>query len=299
MNTGRLIVRTREFDTKIRGVFVYLGVVVVLGLTSACSIKPVVPSSGNDDLPRSIGPIVNPKPSTSVALTAGSVDAFLIWVQGVPQSQTRVIREQIARGAHDNAVIDALAARLFEIPVQDIGRHLMILSILGETKNERAIDPLTRFVWHKNALVTLPTEELGPGVHTSFFNYDGGLRARAAEMLSYIGTRLAMQATRDVVQRHPSQEVRIAAIDAYLFQLHDSDDAKSELQRITQPDERKMIGLPRRTRDMDVKEFDARLNAFYERYPEERPPVPVQSVPDPERNRKVTLHKQLPESQGK
>jgi len=147
--------------------------------------------------------------------------------------------------------------------------------------------------------VKLPVEELGPGVHTSFFNYDGGLRARAAEMLSYIGTHSALDATRDVVHRHPSPEVRIAAIDAYLFQLHDSADARAELQGLVQPDDRKMIGLPRRTRDMDVREFDARLNAFYERYPDERPPAPVQVVSDSERNRKATLGKQLPESKDK
>src|SRR6478735_4540376 len=112
MNVGRSVVRTREFESKIGRILRCLVVAVVLGLTSACSGKHVEPRSRNDELPRSIGPVVSPKPPTSVALTRDSVDAFLIWVQGVPQSQTAVIREQIAKGAKDNAVIDALVTRL-------------------------------------------------------------------------------------------------------------------------------------------------------------------------------------------
>ena len=160
----------------------------VVSIATACAVKPITPHSGSDDLPRSIGPISNPRPPDPVALTAASVDDFLIWVQSVPQSQTALIRKQIGLAAADNAVIDALAIRLFRIPVQDIGRHLMILAILGETQNPRAVDPLVRFIWFTEPLVAEPVEVLGYGIHTSRFNYNGGLRARAAEMLAYIGT---------------------------------------------------------------------------------------------------------------
>lgn len=299
MDIGRPAYRNLEFAA-IRGARSYtIFALALVSLATACALRPVTPHSSDDDLPRSFGPIVNPKPPNPVALTAASVDDFLIWVQGVPQSQTALIREQIAQAANDNAVIEALATRLIDIPVQDIGRHLMILSILGETRNPRAVDPLNRFVWFKDPLVREPNKVLGPGIHTSRFNYDGGLRARAAEMLAYIGTDSALQATRDVVRQHPGQEVRIAAIDAYLFHYQDSEEAKAELQRIAEADERKLIGIPRRTRDMDVKDFDARLHAFYERYPEERAPVPVQQLPDRNFNSKGTPKRRVPESQSK
>jgi hypothetical protein len=112
-------------------------------------------------------------------------------------------------------------------------------------------------------------------------------------MLAYIGTSDAFAGTRDVVSKHPAAEARIAAIDAYLFNHSDSKEAKAELLQLARPDDAKLIGIPRRTRDMDVKEFDARVQAFYERYPEERPSVPQQTMSH-DRNDKAGLPKSAP-----
>lgn len=266
---------------------------VALSFASSCSKAPVIPQSNNDDLPQIALPVNVPNPPTPVPLTAATVDEFLVWVQRVPLSQTALIRNQIALAASDDVVVDELAKRLFEIPIQNVGRHLMILSVLGETRNPRAVAPLVRFIWLDRPLVEEPAQVLGAGTHTSRFNYNGGLRARAVEMLAYIGTNDAFNGTRDVVSKHPGAEVRIAAIDAYLFNHNDSEDAKAELLRLARPDEAKLIGSPRRTRDMDVKEFDARVQGFYERYPEERPPVPQQTTPNG-RNDKAGLPKSAP-----
>lgn len=254
-----------------------ISLLVAVSFVSGCSKEPVIPRSNNDDLPQIVLPVNVPNPPASISLTAATVDEFLLWVQRVPLSQTALIRKQIALAASDDAVVDALTKRLLEIPIQNVGRHLMILSVLGETRNPRAIAPIVQFIWLDRPLVEEPAEVLGAGTHTSRFNYDGGLRARAVEMLAYIGTSDAFASTRDVISKHPGAEVRIAAIDAYLFDHNDSAEAKAELLRLARPDEAKLIGIPRRTRDMNVKEFDSRVQAFYERYPEEQPPVPAQS----------------------
>lgn len=268
-----------------------VALVGVMMFTSACTHTPQVPNSTQDDLPLFPTP-VNKLPTGTVALSPTSADAFLIWAQGVAQSDIGLLRSRIAEVAHDDTVIDALGKRLMEIPVRDLSRHLMILAILGETQNPRAIDPILKFIWYPKALAEEPKEMLGPGIHVSQFNYDGGLRARASEMLAYIGTDVANSHTREILQKHPSQEVRIAAIDAYLFNHQDSTIANEELQRIVQPRERRMIALARRTRDMDVKAFDSRLRAFYEAYPDERPPTPTQRSPRTNVDDRATLYRE-------
>jgi hypothetical protein len=267
--------------------------IIALSFVGGCSKKHVIPRSDNDDLPRLTGPINVPNPPTPVPLTAATVDDFLAWVQRVPVSNTALIRQLIAQAATDDAVVDELAKRLFEIPIQNIGRHLMILSILGETRNPHAVAPLVRFIWLDRPLVDEPTEMLGVGTHTSRFNYNSGLKARAVEMLAYIGTNDALAGTRDAISKHADAEVRISAMDAYLFNHNDSEESKAELRRIARPDEAKLIGIPRRTRDMDVKAFDVRVQTFYERYPEERPPVP-QQTPQHDRDDKAGLPRLIP-----
>jgi hypothetical protein len=220
-------------------------------------------------------PFVSRESVASLPLfTAETIDEFLSRVGAIPHSQAADIRAAIARAATDQEVLEGLLKRLQTTPVTDVGRHLMILSILGELKSARAVEPLKEFIWNERTLV--PPQQPGePGdTRTSFFNHDGALRARAAEMLAYIGGRDADVAVLEIAARHPGAEVRIAAIDAYLFNHADSAEAKEELAKFVRTEERKLIGIPRFKRGMDVRQFDQLVADFYRRYPEEIPQWP-------------------------
>ena len=207
-------------------------------------------------------------------LTAKTIDDFLGRVGAIPHSQAESIRAAVARAAADQAVVEELLKQLLTTPITDVGRHLMILSTLGELRNPRAVEPLKEFIWSDRPLV--PPQQPGESVdtRTSFFDHDGALRARAAEMLAYIGGRDADAAVLEIAARHPGAEVRIAAIDAYLFNHADSAEAKEGLARIVRAEERKLIGIPRFKRGMDVSQFDQLVTDFYRRYPEEMPQWP-------------------------
>ena len=72
-------------------------------------------------------------------------------------------------------------------------------------------------------------------------------------------------------------ELRIAAMDAYLWNHGDTDAAKARLTNIVAKDEVKFVGLPRKTAHMTEaarKDFDQRVTGFYKTYPEELPPPP-------------------------
>jgi hypothetical protein len=223
--------------------------------------------------PRYSGP--NP-PRPPVRLTRDSIEEFLGWVAAVPVSDRELIQRQVAEVAADDAIVEALLKHLFHLPVQDFGRHLMLLSVLGEMRHPHCVEPLKRFVnLPGHAVIPPPPPEQSSGLPgTSHLDYGAALQARAVEMLAYSRHPDALEAVLKAASDHGSRAVRLAAIDAYAFNHDDHLEAVERVRRIARPEEAKFVGLPRRSRDADPAAFDARVRAFYERYPEERPPAP-------------------------
>jgi hypothetical protein len=193
----------------------------------------------------------------------------------VPISQKQTIRQQIAAAAADSRVVDALTNRLLKFPVTDHTRHLMILSTLGEIRSPRAIPSLKQFIWYDKDMFSEVASGPSTGVKTSYFYPTHALQSRAVEMLAYIGSEEALAATREVAAKHPGEEVRIAAINAYLYNQGDSEKAIAEISQVVDSNDRKFVGLARRTGDMSLGEFEKKVQAYYEKYPSERPPEPA------------------------
>jgi hypothetical protein len=209
------------------------------------------------------------------ALTAETIDEFVQWIAAVPNSETQLIRDAIAKARDDDAVHLALIGRLFSLPVVDFGVHHLLLSVLGELRRADSAEHLIRFVnLPGDQVIPLPPREQGGGLCTSYLDYCAGLQARAVEMLAYLGTSLADEAVLQAASAHPSSVVRVAALDAYLFNHQDSSEAAEEARAAARPEEAMFVGLPRRTRDSDPAEFEARVADFYKRYPSEVPPLP-------------------------
>jgi hypothetical protein len=100
---------------------------------------------------------------------------------------------------------------------------------------------------------------------------------RAAEMLAFIGGDESAAATLKVAESHPERAVRLAACDAYLFGRSDSSEALQFLIDRVPEEDRDSIGLPRLTRETDPEEFEKAIAAYYERYPEQAPPLPTRA----------------------
>jgi hypothetical protein len=253
-------------------------------LAAACLVYALAPEAARAESPRdslkeqqtiesrSKPPIARSESSVSLPpLRADTIDEFVAKVGATPRSQISTIQDAIARSKADSDLVVGLTKRLLVTPVTDVNRHLMILSILGELRDPAAIGSLREFIWSDRPLVPPQAVEGGSGRRTSYFNHDGALKARAAEMLSFIATREADEATLEIASKHSGAEVRIAAIDAYLFNHSDSAEAKEELLKRVRPEERKLVGLPRFKQNMNRAEFDRRIADFYRLYPEEMP----------------------------
>ncbi len=230
-------------------------------------------------VPNTLGPpVFDPRsiPSpASARLAAETIEEFVRWVAGVPVSKAQLIRDQIAAAKGDEPVFAALVGHLFQLPVPDFGRHLLLLSVLGELRDPKSVEPLLRFINLTPDSLFGPTPtRLGSGPATSYLDYSAALQARAAEMLAFIRTPEALDQVLRVASEHDSCAVRLAALDGFIFNHDDSPEAIDKARAAARPSEAKFVGLARRQRDFNPREFDSKVRAFYQRYPEENPPSP-------------------------
>lgn len=246
--------------------------------------------------PQTVNPPIFESPTLPLpppkALAVDTVEEFIQWVAAVPGSDVQGIRDAVALARGDDAVHSALLNRLFTLPVADFGRHQLLLSILGELGRPDSAEHLIRFVsLPGDQVIPLPPRQQGGGVCTSYLDYCAGLQARAVEMLAHLRTREALDAVLHFTAAHPSRPVRLAAIDSFLFSQGDSSEAMERARAAVRPGELKFVGLPRRSRDTDPDEFQARVADFYKRNPSEVPPrphatccrshAPTEAVPSP------------------
>jgi hypothetical protein len=212
-------------------------------------------------------------------LTADTVDAFLTWAARVPRADVDEIRKRIAAAQDDRKLLEALEHELWLLPVRDVGRHRLLISTIGELKSPEAAPILIKFIWYEGEIAV--RADRGGHLEPCSFEADGDeiLRARAAEMLSHLGSHRAMEATLEIAVSHPVSFVRAAAIDAHMYNAGDTPEAAAQLRGCVPEAEHYRIGLPRLTRDMDPAEFEKAVLSFYHRYPKERPRPPTQSPP--------------------
>lgn len=226
-------------------------------------------NEGGVDKPRIVERPLDYDVARGPDLQAGSIDEFLQWAGGVPAGAANLIRERIGAARRDTTVLDRLLEELWKLPVRDEARHYLLLSTIGELRDERAATELARFIWQPDERISAVEHEVedGCGFGPSAAEL---LKARAVEMLAYLGTSEAVEATLRVAADHPAPTVRAAAIDAHLFN-HDDDPEETERVRgSVRSHDAPLVGLPRFTRDTNPREFDRAIADFYARYPDRR-----------------------------
>jgi hypothetical protein len=208
-------------------------------------------------------------------LDAQSIDRFVRWVAGTPVSNAQEVRDAVAAARTDDEAARALIAGLFDLPVRDVGHHQLLLSIIGEMRRPEFAEPLVKFIGlPADSVVREAANDPARGDCISHLDAAALLKVRAVEMLAYLRTAEALEAVLALASRHETRAVRLAALDAYTYNHEDSADAIDRARASARPDEAKLVGLPRFTQESDPAQFAAKVDAFYERYPEERPPAP-------------------------
>lgn len=226
-----------------------------------------------------------PTRTPRVELGRDSLEDFLIWASRTGLEEADDVRRLIADGA-DDGVLDALAGELHTLPTQDIGRHLTILAVLGESRHPAALRPLEQFVWSEGSITQTAVEEgesapestTGEMIKSKLqFDMSPALRARAVEMLAYHVTQDAVEATLNVVRDHPEAEVRRAAIDAHIVNQGNTQKVLDGLAPHVRPEDEAYVNVPHWLRGMDTDEFDSTVTELMAA--SETPPPPKRAEP--------------------
>lgn len=218
-------------------------------------------------------------PASGPPLKSATLGEFLAFAAAVPVSAVEVIQARIADSRGDATVVDRLHEELWALPVVDVSRHRVLLATIGELRDAGSAGKLHDFVWYEGELT--PPQPSPDASRSCRFELDATemLQARAVEMLAFLNTDEASEATLEVAARHPKRAVRLSAIDAYLFNHGDTADAAEKLRGLVPPEDQSAVGLPRRTRDTDPQELERIMLAQLEADGHDRPEAPTPGQP--------------------
>jgi hypothetical protein len=209
-------------------------------------------------------------PERGPDLAAGTIDEFLLWAGGVPTGDAEMMRERIASAREDSTLLERLLEELWKLPVRDDTRHFLLLSTIGELRAERAAGELARFIWFPDERISALEHEMADGCGFGPSTAEV-LKARAVEMLAYLGTSEAVEEVVRVAADHPTASVRAAAIDAHLYNHGDAPEEMDRLRGRLRSSDTHLVGLPRFTREANPEAFDRAITDFYTDHPDRRP----------------------------
>ena len=200
-------------------------------------------------------------------LSPSTLDQFIEIAVSSTSKTDEQIREAIHNAEKDSLLVDGLIARFKNVRSQDLGRGLVILSILGELGSEQAI-----YFYRDILKDEKEVEEHLTGEYMSDRDILEMYQTKVIQSLAYIKSELSDSLVLDYIRWHPAIAVRAAAIEAYMYNHGDSDEAKSILKNVLDEDDYVYLDRTRRNKRQSSVEFNKELVMFYDDHPEQIPP---------------------------
>jgi hypothetical protein len=204
------------------------------------------------------------------ALTSDEdVTHFLDWAGASHVDEREDARKAIAAAGNNKAVVEGLIKEVERVKTLDHTRALLALALLGETRSPEAQAFFVEF-----AQRPLPTE--GPVIEGEIIEQTRAaqLQAKAVDGLAYANNESSNKVVMEIIANHPSKIVRAEAINAYLWNHEDSDDARKLLSQYVRRDELILIDRVRRTTGENAESFNRKLDQFLKQHPDVVPPRP-------------------------
>jgi predicted Fe-Mo cluster-binding NifX family protein len=200
-----------------------------------------------------------PPPLTAAAHVA----AFLDWAGASHVDEADDVRKAIAGAAQNKGVLSALIAEVERAQTTDHPRALLALGLLGETRSAAAQDYFTELV-HR-ALPDKGTVIDGEIIEQTLA---AQLQGKAVDGLAFINSDSSNKVVTEVIGRHGSKIVRAEAINAYLWNHGDTDDARKSLAQVVRKDDAVLLDRVRRVAGETADTFDRKLEQFLAKHPE-------------------------------
>ncbi len=253
-------------------VMLSLGVIAVAPLPGCKRAKAPTDEPGTKTAggPRPSEILKGYKEHSPPPLTSGDdVPQFLDWAGASHVDEREDGRKAMAAAGNNKDVLQALIKEVERVKTLDHTRALLALALLGETRSPEAQAFFVEF-----AQRPLPTE--GPVIEGEIIEQTRAaqLQAKAVDGLAYANNESSNKVVTEIIANHPSKIVRAEAINAYLWNHEDSDDARKLLSQYVRKDELILIDRVRRTTGENAESFNRKLDQFLKRHPEVVPPRP-------------------------
>jgi hypothetical protein len=197
------------------------------------------------------------------------VPRFLDWAGASHADERDDARKVLADAASRPEVIDGFIKEIERVQTTDHTRALLALALLGETRNPTAQDFFAEFA--RRPLPTTGTVIEGEIIEQT---RAAQLQAKAVDGLAYANTEASNRTVTQIIAEHPSKIVRAEAINAYLWNHGDSDEARKFLTQFVRKDDLILLDRVRRDTGENAASFNRKLAAFLDRHPELGPPPP-------------------------
>lgn len=220
------------------------------------------------------------RPPPAPATDRKTLDQLLEWVAVTPDDGLDDMRTVLDHIQPPDDLVNLLSDAVFELPVRDVGWHLLILSVIGQLQAPSSIEVLEKFLWLSDADVLGPESATSRGACD--FAAGGMLQARAAEMLIWVAAPEQDDWLRRILADHPSSLVRIATIDSWLYGHGDDGEAIEQIRQMSRDEDGWAVGLPRYTEDLDPDEFERQVNQLVEHYADAPAQLPERAAGDPD-----------------
>jgi hypothetical protein len=269
-------------------VILSLGVIAVALLPGCKRAKAPVDAPGTKTAggPRPSEILKSYKEHSPPELTSDNdVSRFLDWAGASHVDEREDARKAIATAGNNKDVVQALIKEVERVKTTDHTRALLALALLGETRSPEAQAFFVEF-----AQRPLPTD--GPVIEGEIIEQTRAaqLQAKAVDGLAYANNESSNKFVTEIIANHPSKIVRAEAINAYLWNHEDNDDARKFLSQYVRKDELILIDRVRRKTGEKAESFNPKLDEFLKQHPEVVPPPPekFEARPKPATQRKAS-----------
>jgi hypothetical protein len=146
--------------------------------------------------------------------------------------------------------VKLLIARYESLPETRYDERLLMIQLIGEFRTKMGFEYLKAVVWKEPP----PSIEVADGL--SIRDHEEIIQSKAVHGLAYMRNEEGFKETLTVMCNHKALPVRIAAINAYMWNHNDNDQAAKQLYDSLPTDLHKYVGRPRFHRDMNPRDFN-------------------------------------------
>lgn len=189
-----------------------------------------------------------------------ALDALLPAIYRLPSGEFSRATEALEILRQQSRAVDALMDRYEQLPVIEYMPRMFTVQVIGELRRADAASPLRDILWRP-----LPKPE-STGERMAPRDFEEMIEVQAVRGLAFLRSDETDREVTQAMLKHESKSVRVAAIDAYLWNHAEDPQARERLRKVLPPDLQPFVDAVRMESGMDPQAFNEALAAWQKQW---------------------------------